>query len=159
MVSLIWAMGRNRVIGADNRLPWHLPEDLKYFRRVTQGHPVLMGRKTFDSIGRLLPGRENRIITRQTGFEVPGALVFNSLEDACRGASGELFVIGGSEIYRQALGMADRLYVTLIHQDFEGDAFFPDWDESRFREVSREEHPATAERPYSFSFVVMERVR
>jgi dihydrofolate reductase len=155
-ISLIAGMARNRVIGAANRLPWHLPEDLKYFKRVTHGHPIVMGRKTYESIGRLLPGRENRIVTRKPDFHVEGARVFGSIEEACRG-EGEIFVIGGAEIYSHALPFADRLYVTLIDRDFEGDAFFPEWDSARFVESSREDHPATAERGFGFSFVVFDK--
>ena len=104
-ISIIAALGRNRVIGANNRMPWHLPEDLKYFKRVTQGQPVIMGRRTFESIGRLLPGRENRIVSRRADYGVEGARVFGSLRDACEGG-GDLFVIGGAEIYAQALPLA-----------------------------------------------------
>ena len=155
-VSLIAAMSRNRVIGSQNRLPWHLPEDLKNFKLLTQGRPIVMGRKTYESIGRLLPGRENRIVTRQSGFVVEGARVFASLEDACRG-EGEVFVIGGGEIYSQALAFADRVYLTVIDRDFEGDAYFPELDPDLFRETSREIHPACEGRDLSFCYVLLER--
>ena len=155
-INLIAAVAQNDVIGAGNRMPWHLPEDLKYFKRVTQGHPVVMGRKTFESIGRLLPDRENRIVTRQADFQVEGARIFSSVEAACEGA-GEIFVIGGAEIYRQALPMADRLYITRIEKDFEGDTCFPKWPVSQFRELTREAHPAGEGRDFGYSFVVFER--
>lgn len=156
-ISLIAAMARNRTIGIRNQLPWRLPEDLKYFRRVTQGHPVVMGRKTYESIGRLLPGRENRIVSRQSDYHVEGAKVFGSVAEACEGP-GEVFVIGGSEIYAQTLAVANRLYLTCLDRDFEGDAFFPEWPAGQFREVSRERHPACSGRDFEFSFVVLERI-
>jgi dihydrofolate reductase len=151
-VSLIAALASNGVIGRGNQLPWHLPEDLKYFKRVTQGHPVVMGRKTYESIGRLLPNRENRIVTRNADYRVEGARVFGSVEEAClpNGYDGEIFVIGGSEIYAQALKHAHRLYLTRIEKAYEGDARFPEFDAREFREVSREAHEG-------FSFVVLER--
>lgn len=160
MISLIAAMGRNRVIGASGKLPWHLPEDLKYFRRVTSGHPIIMGRKTYDSIGRLLPGRENRIVTRQSDLVVAGARMFGSVEEACRtDVTGEVFVIGGSEIYTQAMPFADRIYLTLINQDFMGDAYFPNWPVLTFREISREDHVPEGDRTFGFSFVVLEKTK
>jgi dihydrofolate reductase len=155
-VSLIAAVSRNRVIGIENRLPWHLPEDLKYFRRVTQGKPVVMGRKTYESIGRLLPGRENRIVSRQAGYQVEGARVFSSVREACEGA-GEIFVIGGEQVYREALAFADRLYLTQVDAEIQGDAFFPAWDEDAFREISRETFAPAEGRALGFSFVVLER--
>jgi dihydrofolate reductase len=163
-VSLIAALARNRVIGVGNRLPWHLPADLKYFKRITRGHPIVMGRKTFEAIGRLLPGRENRIVSRQPGYEVDGARVFGDVGEACRAQAlateraGEVFVIGGEQIYRQAMGLADRLYLTQIDAEFEGDAFFPEWPAGMFREVSRESHPAGEGGAPAFAFVVLERV-
>lgn len=161
MISMIAAMARNRVIGTGNRLPWHLPEDLKHFKRVTLGRPVVMGRKTFESIGKPLPGRENRVVTRRPDVEIPGARVFGSLEEACRAGAGaedaEVFVIGGAEIYAQALGFADRIYLTLVDREVEGDALFPELDPKAFREVSREDHPAGEGRELGYSFVVLER--
>jgi dihydrofolate reductase len=156
LISLIAAMDRRRLIGAGNRLPWHLPEDLKYFKKTTQGHPVVMGRKTYESIGRLLPGRENRIVSRQPGYQVEGAQVFGDLRAACEGP-GEIFVIGGAQIYREALAFADRLYVTELDAEFEGDAYFPQWDASQFREISRERHEPAEGRSFAFSFVLLER--
>jgi dihydrofolate reductase len=162
-IALIAAMARNRVIGRDNKLPWNIPEDLKYFRAKTAGHPVIMGRKTFESIlnlvGRPLPGRLNIVVTRQTAFTAPsGVRVVGSLEaavEAARGVPGsdEVFVLGGAEIYAQSLAIADRLYITWIDRDYEGDARFPVWDSGEFREVSRDERPGDP----SFSFVVFER--
>ena len=141
IVSLIAAMARNHVIGKDNQLPWKLPEDLKRFKAITLGHPIIMGRKTFDSLGRPLPGRENIVLSRRPGLVLPGATVFGSLAEAFErfaGTDNEVFVIGGAEIYAQALSRADRLYLTRIDADFPGDAFFPEVDWRAFTEVSCE---------------------
>jgi dihydrofolate reductase len=162
VISLIAAIDRNRVIGLDGKMPWHLPEDLKYFKRVTAGRPVVMGRKTYESIGRLLPERENRIVSRQAGYAVPGARVFGSVAAACEGsaASEEIFVIGGAEIYAQALGFASRLYLTMIDAEFRGDTHFPEWQARDFREISREPFAAdpAVGRACGFAFVVLERM-
>jgi dihydrofolate reductase len=151
-VSLIAALSENGVIGVENRLPWNLPEDLKRFRELTTGHPIIMGRKTFESIGRVLSNRRNIIITRNTGYRVVGAEVAHSLEAALAltAQASEVFVIGGAEIYRQALPLGHRLYLTRVHQQIEGDAFFPQWEEKEFRETQREDHPG-------FSFLVYDR--
>ena len=151
MLSLIVAASRNGVIGAGGKLPWRLPADLKRFKAITLGHPILMGRKTFESIGKPLPGRTNIVITRQRGLEACGATVAHSLEEAlqiCEGQD-EVFVIGGAEIYKQALPLADRIYLTHIDQDFEGDAFFPKLDPAAWKETAREEFPAESP-PHSF---------
>jgi dihydrofolate reductase len=160
VVSLIVAMDRNRVIGTRGRLPWHIPEDLKRFRRLTLGHHVVMGRKTWESIGRALPGRTNIVVTRDRSFAAEGVLVAHSLEAALALAVGdaEVFVIGGGELYAQALPLADRLYVTEVHGDFAGDTRFPEPPAGAWREVSRE-HRAQAGAGYSgFEYVVLERV-
>ena len=129
-VSLIAAVAANGVIGRDGALPWHLPEDLKRFKALTLGHHIVMGRKTYESIGRLLPGRTTVIVTRQRDYAVPGAIVATSLEDAIARCAGddEVFVIGGAEIYRAALPIADRMYLTLVQAPFEGDTKFPAWE-------------------------------
>jgi dihydrofolate reductase len=147
MISLIAAMTEKRVIGVRNQLPWKLPEDMKRFRELTTGHPIIMGRKTYDSIGRPLPKRENLVISRQPGLKIEGAQVFSSLESALERAlkldEKEVFVIGGAEIYRQALARADRLYLTLVHQDYEGDAHFPEWESlGPWRTLERVEAPS-----------------
>ncbi len=155
-ISLVAAMARNRVIGRDNRLPWSLSEDLKRFKELTSGHPLILGRKTYESIGRLLPNRTTIIVTRQPDFQVPGALMASSLEDAIARASEldeEIFIAGGGEIYAQAWPRADRIHLTVIDQDIPGDAYFPELDWDQFREVSREDHSA----PLPFSFRVYER--
>jgi dihydrofolate reductase len=139
-VSLIVAMARNGVIGKDNRLPWHLPEDLKRFKRLTMGHHIIMGRKTYESIGKLLPGRTSVIVTRRQDYLLPGAIIAHSLEEAIDRCANddEIFVIGGAEIYRAALDLADRLLVTQIDREIAGDAIFPPVDWSRWREVERQ---------------------
>lgn len=131
ILSAIAAMSENRVIGQEGKLPWHVPEDLKHFKTTTLGKPVIMGRKTYDSLGRLLPGRENIIVTRNKNFQVPKAVVFSSLQDAieyCKkkyAADDEVFIIGGGEIYTLSLPYLDRIYLTIIHAHFDGDAYFP----------------------------------
>lgn len=166
-ISLIVAMARNRVIGKDNKMPWHLPEDLRYFKRVTLNKPVIMGRNTFESIGKPLPQRSNIIISRNAAYQVEGALVVNSLEQALQLAAdihqqqqtqedGELMIIGGAQIYAQALPLADRLYLTEVAAEPEGDAFFPAIERSQWQEVAREEHKACARNPYDYDFIVLE---
>ena len=139
IISLIAAMARNRVIGKDGKLPWRIPEDLKRFKKLTTGHCVVMGRKTFDSIGKPLPNRTNIVITRDKSWRADGVVVAHSLDEALGLASGdEVFVIGGGEIYAAALPKASKLYLTLVEGQWEGDAFFPEYDAGRFREVARE---------------------
>lgn len=165
-LALIWAMSRNRVIGRNNALPWHLPEDLKYFRRVTMGKPVIMGRKTWESIGRPLPGRSNIVISRHADYAVPeGVRVVSSLQAAMALAekicliegTDEAIVMGGAEIYAQALPLADRLYLTQVHADVHGDAWFPEIDLQQWQELGREDFEADGPNPYDYSFVVLER--
>lgn len=164
-LSIIVAQSANRVIGRGNKLPWYLPEDLKYFKRITQGKPIVMGRKTYESIGRPLPGRTNIVISRNTSYQKPGIHVVSSLENALALAeqqaiidgSEEMLVIGGAEIYSQALSFADRLYITQVHADIEGDAFFPAFNLSEWQEVLREDFFADGPNPYDYSFVVYER--
>ena len=163
-LSLIVAMARNRVIGRDNTLPWHLPEDLKYFKAITMGKPILMGRKTFESIGRPLPGRLNIVITRNANWHHPGVSVATSLAEALELAShdpaarevGEVMVIGGEQIYRAAIEQADRLYVTRVDVEVAGDAFFPEYDEDIWHETTRQQPEQQGDIPYFFQ--VLERV-
>jgi len=140
VVSIIVAMARNGVIGKDNRLPWHLPEDLKRFKRLTMGHHIVMGRKTYESIGRLLPGRTSVIVTRKQDYHVDGAIIAKSLEEAIERCApeDEVFVIGGAEIYREAVPVADRLLITQIDENIPGDVVFPSVDWSRWREIERQ---------------------
>ena len=149
--SLIVAVSQNGVIGKNNQLPWHLPADLKHFKQLTMGHPILMGRKTFESIGKPLPGRTNIVITHQDHFACCGAVTAPSLEKALElGANEpEVFIIGGAAIFKQAMPLADKLYLTLIHKDFEGDAYFT-WNKSDWTEVSREDHTGSDSPPFSF---------
>ena len=163
-LAVIVAVAENGVIGRNNALPWHLPEDLRYFKRVTMGKPIVMGRKTFESIGRPLPGRTNIVITRQPDYTADGVKVVSGLDEALALAEdvalidgvGELMVIGGAEIYREAIARARRLYLTEVHASIEGDAYLPEIDWSLWREVSRESWPATEASPFSYSFVVFE---
>lgn len=134
MISIIVAMGKNRVIGKNGKLPWHIPEDLKHFKKVTFGHAVIMGRKTFESIGRPLPGRRNIIVTRNASFRPAGVTVAHSVDEALSVAGAEnAFIIGGAELYQQSLDRADRLYLTLVEGEFDGDTFFPSFDLSAFQ--------------------------
>lgn len=166
-VALIWAMSENRVIGRNNKLPWHLPNDLKYFKRITTGKPVIMGRKTYDSIGRPLPNRVNIVVTRDETFTQPGIKVVHSLPSAielaeaeCLIAGGdEVIVMGGAEIYRLALPFAQRLYVTEVHATIEGDAYFPEVDWTLFREAARESFYADGPNPYDYSFCLFEKIK
>jgi dihydrofolate reductase len=162
---MIAAMARNRTIGVDNRLPWRLPADLKRFMALTKGHAMVMGRRTFESIGEPLPWRTTVVITRQPDYAPQGVLVAHSLveslEEARRaGEAEEIFVAGGEEIFRLAfdLDLADRIQLTRIDQDFAGDTFFPELDESRWRISEREDHPATEAVPFAFSFLVYDRL-
>lgn len=162
---MIVAAAQNGVIGRNNALPWHLPEDLRYFKRRTLGKPIVMGRKTYESIGRPLPGRTNIVISRNAGFAAAGIKVVRSLDEALRLADDiaqidgvdELVVIGGAEIYREALPRAERLYLTEVHAVIQGDAVLPEVDWAQWREVGRERHAAEAPNPYDYSFVVYER--
>ncbi|BAN35677.1 dihydrofolate reductase [Sulfuricella denitrificans skB26] len=138
-ISIIAAMARNRVIGIANTLPWRLPEDLKHFKALTLGHHILMGRKTYESLGRPLPGRTSVVITRSQDLQVPGCLVANSIAEAVAACNNddEIFFIGGENLYRQALDVADRIYLTEIKADFSGDAWFPEFDTNLWREAER----------------------
>ena len=159
-LSLIVAMADNHVIGHNNRLPWHLPADLKHFRAITLGKPVLMGRKTWESIGRPLPGRTNIVITRNADYLAADCVVVHSLDEALRaaGSAGEVMVIGGAELYRQALLQADTLYLTLVHGEFEGDTRFPDWRPDDWRETARIDHGPDDRNPHAYSFITLERI-
>ena len=158
-ISVIAALAKNRVIGIENRLPWRLPEDLAHFKALTLGHPILMGRKTFESLGRPLPGRTNVVITRNPGYKPEGCRVAASIPDAIAlcGEADELFFIGGAELYAQAIPLADRLYLTEVDVEAEGDAWFPDYDRSAFHEISRVSHVGAKGDPLLFDFVVYAR--
>ena len=164
-IAMIWAMAENRVIGRDNKLPWHLPNDLKYFKRLTTGKPVIMGRKTYDSIGKPLPNRINIVITRDPNFTVEGVKAVHSLQSALELADAEclisgaeeVIIMGGAQIYEQGLAIADRLYVTLVHAEVDGDATFPPVDFSQYRERSREDFSADGPNPYDYSFCIFDK--
>jgi dihydrofolate reductase len=159
-ISIVAALARNRAIGSRNTMPWRLPEDLRRFKRLTTGHAVIMGRKTFESIGSPLPGRNNIVITRSRDWAPPGCVIAHSVEHALArvGESGEAFVIGGAQIYALAMPLARRLYLTEIERDFEGDAFFPEFDRSQWREVSRESRAPDGPGAFAYAFVEYERV-
>lgn len=192
ILSLVAAVGNNRVIGKDNAMPWHMPADLKYFKRITLGKPVIMGRRTFESIGRPLPGRTNIIISRDPDYRNPDCVVVRSIEQALAAAraaapgappltyreelmpreagrregpaalvhlytSEEVMVIGGAALFEQLLPSADRIYLTEIKGDFPGDRYFPALPADTWREQERQDHPADADNPYPYSFVVLTR--
>ena len=158
-VSIIVAISENHVIGRQGNMPWRLPDDLKRFKALTTGHAVIMGRKTFDSIGRPLPNRINIVITRDRNCTIDGVIIAHSLDEAFQQAAGndEIFIIGGGEIYQQAIPLADRLYVTLVHTTVEGDTFFPAFDEDQWRLASDEHHDADDRHAHAFSFRLYER--
>ncbi len=160
-ISLIAALTRNRVIGRNNDLPWHLPDDMKYFMQTTKGHHVIMGRRNYDSIPekfRPLPNRTNLVVTRQKDLRLPQCRVVNSLEEAVEVArtagEQELFIIGGAAIYTLGMPLANRLYLTEIDTELPGDTFFPDFNKSEWREVSRKHHPADDRHAFPFDFVI-----
>ena len=157
-IYLIAAVAANGVIGADGRLPWHLSEDLQHFKRLTLGHPIIMGRKTWESLGKALPGRENIVVTRTPGYEAPGAAVATSLEAGLALCAGEpvAFIIGGHGLFVESLPFASGLVLTEIHRDYEGDTYFPPFDRSQWRQAQREPH--TAADGTKFDFVRYERV-
>lgn len=165
-LSLIWAMDENRIIGADNSLPWRLPADLKRFRRLTTGHVLLMGRKTYESLPGPLSNRTHIIITSDPHYRpAPGCLVAASISRALLAADtasqrlgrNQVFVIGGASLYAQTLPLATRLYLTIIHAEFAGDTRFPEFDWAAWHEVERATHPADAENPHSYSFITLEK--
>lgn len=165
IVSMIAALTKNNVIGKNNDLPWHLPDDMKYFMQTTKGHFVIMGRKNYQSIPekfRPLPNRTNIVITRQTNFEAPGCQVINSLDEAiavCKKANPkEIFLIGGSSIYKEGLQFANKLYLTEIHAEIDGDVYFPQINKNDWKEKSRVPHSNDDRHQYAFDFVVYEKV-
>jgi dihydrofolate reductase len=160
-LSIIAAMSANRVIGSNNDLPWRLPADWKRFKSLTMGHHLIMGRKTFESIGQPLPGRTTVVITHQTDYAPEGVLVAHSVEQALKMAAGddEVFIAGGAQIYEQMLPRADRLYLTSIHEEFEGDTDFPEFEESDWDLISEESYAPDERNPYPYTFLIYERLR
>ena len=168
-ISLLVACSTNRVIGRDGDLPWRLSADLKRFKRLTMGHPILMGRKTLESIGRLLPGRQTIVLTRNPEFEFPAAIVVGDWDTALAKAAQsmetmetdgqpELFVVGGAEIYRLALPTTGRVYLTRVHAEIEGDTFLPELDDDQWQVVAEENHKADAKNEFDYSFITLDRV-
>ncbi|MES3032275.1 MAG: dihydrofolate reductase [Patescibacteria group bacterium] len=160
MISLILAIGKNNEIGFGNKLPWHLPDDLKRFRDTTRGHTVIMGRKTYESIGRLLPDRKNIIITRDTSYQVAGAVIAHNIEEAIKECKNEkeAFVIGGGEIVKLAMPYLKRMYLTHVEADIPADSFFPPFDESEWKITSEKFHPKDEKHPYEFTFKTYEKI-
>jgi dihydrofolate reductase len=156
MIKLIVAISKNRVIGDSNKLIWHLPADLKRFKEITGGHSIVMGRKTYESIGRPLPNRRNIIITRDTSYEVEGCEIVNSIDEALLLTANDCFVIGGGEIYKQTLNIADQIYMTVVDEEFEGDTTFPELSTAWYIS-SKEDHLADEKNPYNYSFLFYEK--
>ncbi|VCU70210.1 Dihydrofolate reductase type 3 [Pigmentiphaga humi] len=156
LVTLVVAYASNRVIGRDNALPWRLRGDLAHFKRTTLGHPIVMGRKTWESLGRPLPGRENIVITRDAGYTAPGATVVHTLDEAlaAAGPAQEVFVIGGAQIYAASMARADRIIATEVHAEVKGDAYFPPLPAAQWREAAREPQPAEDGLAYDFVIYV-----
>jgi dihydrofolate reductase len=159
LISIIVAVSTNNVIGKDGGLPWRLPEDLKRFRQVTMGKPMIMGRATWDSIGRALPGRQSIVLTRQAAFTAGGCDIAATVEDALQLAAGadEVMVIGGGQIYRQFLPQSDRIYLTRVNATIEGDTFFPELDDRLWTVLGREDYPVSGEREHAFEILTLER--
>jgi len=158
-LSLIVAMAENRIIGINKKMPWHLSADLKKFKKITMGHPIIMGRKTFESIGRPLPGRKNIIISRNADYQQEGCEVFNNLDKAIQSCDTEeeVFVIGGATLYESILDKSDRLYITEIKKSFEGDTWFPEINQQEWSEYEREDISDDSSVDFSYSFVSYKR--
>ncbi len=158
IISIVVAIAENHAIGKDNKLLWYLPNDLKHFKTITSGHTVIMGRKTYDSVGKPLPNRRNIIITRQQ-IDIPGCEVVNSLDQAialCK-TEEEVFIVGGAEIYRQSMTITNKIYLTIVHHNFEGDTYFPDIEENIWIETEREDHDPDEKNKLAYSFITLER--
>lgn len=157
-IAIIVAMGNNHVIGKDNQIPWHLPADLQYFKQITLGKPIIMGRRTFESIGKPLPGRHNIVVTHNQQWTADGVSIAHSLDSALELAKDapEIMIVGGSHLYQEALPLAQRLYITYVDINTDGDTFFPTWDPKTWHEVSRESHSADARNPIDYCFCVYE---
>ena len=159
IVSIIVAIAQNNGIGKDNQLLWRLPADLKHFKDITTGHPVIMGRKTFESVGRPLPNRRNIVITRNTALEIPGAEVVNDLEQAIAlcAENDEVFIVGGAEIYKMAMGLTDKIYLTVVKGTFDADTFFPVIDAATWKETEVVNHEADEKNPFGYTFSTLVR--
>lgn len=159
MISFVVAMDENRAIGKDNDLPWYLPNDLKHFKKTTMGKPIVMGRKTYESIGKPLPGRENIVVTRDHSYEAEGTTIVHSVNEVLQIDAEEICVIGGSEIFKQFLPVADRLYITVIHHIFDADTYFPELNDNEWKEVSRTAGIVDEKNKYAHEFVVYEKIK
>lgn len=163
-ISIITAIGANGVIGRDNDLPWRLPADLRFFKAMTLGKPCLMARRTFESLGGGLRGRTNIVLTRNPDYNPDGAIVVHTIDDGLRaaeenlGEGDEIMILGGATLYEEILPCVDRMYITRIHHEFEGDTYFPEFDEGQWVEVAREDHQPDEKNAYAYSFVTLERV-
>lgn len=161
IISLVAAAAENNIIGKENALPWRLPADLKFFKNLTMGHTMIMGRKTFQSVGKPLPGRKTIIITRDRSFAAEGCIVLGSLSEAfeyCKNEE-EIFVVGGAEIYHQSLPLSDKIYLTRVHGIFAGDTYFPEIPPNEWKELSREEFRADEKNIYPYSFIQYTRIK
>src|SRR4051812_44978501 len=158
--SIVVAVAANGVIGRHNQLPWKLPDDMAYFKKVTMGHPVVMGRRTWESIGKPLPGRTNIVVTRQRGYQAPGAIVVDSLDEAWKAAgdAAEVSIIGGTTLFEETLPVADRIHLTEVQADVAGDVYFPRFDRKHWRETEVARHAADGRHAYPFRIVVLDRV-
>lgn len=155
-ISAIVAISENRVMGKNNQLPWHLPADLRHFKEITLGKPIIMGRKTFESIGRPLPGRQNIVITRDKTFQAPGCSVFHSIDSALSALNEEeAFIIGGAQLFEQMMPRIECIYLTIIHENFEGDVVFPELDISQWKEIDRLDCQPDEKNMYSYSFITL----
>ncbi|WP_417550950.1 type 3 dihydrofolate reductase [Methylophaga sp.] len=157
--AFVVAMDEQGLIGRDNDLPWRLSADLQYFRRITMGKPILMGRKTHESIGRALPGRQNIVVSSLADYQAEGCDIVNSIEAALKLAEDgdEIMVIGGSSLFEQMFDIVDKLYLTRVHAELEGDTWFPEWDKTQWQLISQESHPADEKNDYAYSFEVYQR--
>ncbi|KKR10573.1 MAG: Dihydrofolate reductase [Candidatus Woesebacteria bacterium GW2011_GWA1_39_21] len=162
IISIIAAVAENNVIGNKNKLPWQLPADLKHFQETTTGHCIIMGQNTHESIGRNLPGRTNIILTFDENYKSEGCIIVTSIEKALRVASAkkepEVFIIGGASVYKQFIGVANKLYITKIHHNFDGDTFFPEIEPNKWKLISEEKHEKDENNPYPYNFEVYEKI-
>jgi dihydrofolate reductase len=157
-ISIVVAIAENNAIGMHNQLLWHLPADLKHFKQITSHHSIIIGRKTFDSVGKPLPNRRNIIVTRQD-ITIEGCEVVKSIDEAialCKGEN-EVFIVGGAEIYKQAMDKTDKIYLTIVHKTFDADAYFPEIDHQKWKETEREDHQADEKNKIPYSFITLER--
>ncbi len=161
MINIVVAKASNNVIGAKNDLIWHLPNDLKHFKNITSGHPIIMGRKTFESLGRPLPNRTNIVVTRDQNWSAENIEIETSLSKAIEAAQKidqDIYIIGGGNIYKQAMEFADVLYITEVHHEFDGDTYYPEIDSDEWEEVEREDFKKDEKHPYAYSFVTYKRI-